>query len=178
MFASLTPSAVDSTVSTPATPTPPTPQALASLGVSPFNPASFMAAFNNSLMASKLASAFAANGSTGGGGGGGGGKMPNLPNLPNSLPTTPTVDSAGVNANAAVPPPATKRKRQRRFELLRLKSTFISYLHRNPVWPYFDVVDGTARCKQCMYSTKSVFSTNLKVHLRSHHRADYEKVWK
>ncbi|KJH44780.1 hypothetical protein DICVIV_09184 [Dictyocaulus viviparus] len=54
----------------------------------------------------------------------------------------------------------TKRKRQR----------------RNPVWPYFDVVDGTARCKQCLYSTKSVFSTNLKVHLRSHHRADYEKV--
>ncbi|RCN31369.1 hypothetical protein ANCCAN_22845, partial [Ancylostoma caninum] len=47
---------------------------------------------------------------------------------------------------------------------------------RNPVWPYFDVVDGTARCKQCLYSTKSVFSTNLKVHLRSHHRADYEKV--
>ncbi|VDL84704.1 unnamed protein product [Nippostrongylus brasiliensis] len=54
----------------------------------------------------------------------------------------------------------TKRKRQR----------------RNPVWPYFDVIDGTARCKQCLYSTKSVFSTNLKVHLRSHHRADYEKV--
>ncbi|CAI4228944.1 unnamed protein product [Auanema sp. JU1783] len=54
----------------------------------------------------------------------------------------------------------TKRKRQR----------------RNPVWPYFEVIDGTARCKQCLYSTKSVFSTNLKVHLRSHHRADYDKV--
>ncbi|KAF8358101.1 gei-13 [Pristionchus pacificus] len=53
-----------------------------------------------------------------------------------------------------------KRKRQR----------------RNPVWPYFIVEDGVAKCKQCAYSTKSVFSTNLKVHLRSHHRPDYEKV--
>ncbi|GMT18638.1 hypothetical protein PFISCL1PPCAC_9935 [Pristionchus fissidentatus] len=53
-----------------------------------------------------------------------------------------------------------KRKRQR----------------RNPVWPYFIVEEGIAKCKQCAYSTKSVFSTNLKVHLRSHHRPDYEKV--
>uniref|UniRef100_A0A1I7X1E7 BED-type domain-containing protein n=1 Tax=Heterorhabditis bacteriophora TaxID=37862 RepID=A0A1I7X1E7_HETBA len=74
------------------------------------------------------------------------------------------VTSVPLNATLSTPPPMdstpTKRKRQR----------------RNPVWPYFDVIDGTARCKQCLYSTKSVFSTNLKVHLRSHHRADYEKV--
>ncbi|VDK80557.1 unnamed protein product [Onchocerca ochengi] len=42
---------------------------------------------------------------------------------------------------------ALRRKRQR----------------RNPVWPYFIVKDGVATCKYCNYSTKSVFSTNLKV---------------
>ncbi|CAD6188559.1 unnamed protein product [Caenorhabditis auriculariae] len=82
------------------------------------------------------------------------------------MPKVPVNLNAGIPMNSspcptpvaeATPP---KRKRQR----------------RNPVWPYFDVIDGTARCKQCLYSTKSVFSTNLKVHLRSHHRADYEKV--
>ncbi|RCN37251.1 hypothetical protein ANCCAN_16864 [Ancylostoma caninum] len=83
-----------------------------------------------------------------------------IPGMP--TPATATVPLAASlvqtpNAHDVTP---TKRKRQR----------------RNPVWPYFDVVDGTARCKQCLYSTKSVFSTNLKVHLRSHHRADYEKV--
>ncbi|TKR67230.1 hypothetical protein L596_023415 [Steinernema carpocapsae] len=57
-------------------------------------------------------------------------------------------------------PMCTKRKRPR----------------RNPVWPYFTVENGSAYCRQCTYSTRSVFSTNLKVHLRSHHRADYEKV--
>uniref|UniRef100_A0A915PIG3 BED-type domain-containing protein n=1 Tax=Setaria digitata TaxID=48799 RepID=A0A915PIG3_9BILA len=41
---------------------------------------------------------------------------------------------------------ALRRKRQR----------------RNPVWPYFIVKDGMANCKHCNYSTKSVFSTNLK----------------
>ncbi|VDO53547.1 unnamed protein product, partial [Onchocerca flexuosa] len=41
---------------------------------------------------------------------------------------------------------ALRRKRQR----------------RNPVWPYFIVKDGVATCKHCNYSTKSVFSTNLK----------------
>lgn len=67
------------------------------------------------------------------------------------------------HSSVATPQPFTqtpKRKRQR----------------RNPVWPYFIVEDGVAKCKQCAYSTKSVFSTNLKVHLRSHHRPDYEKV--
>ncbi|MFH4974607.1 hypothetical protein AB6A40_001316 [Gnathostoma spinigerum] len=47
---------------------------------------------------------------------------------------------------------------------------------RNPVWPYFEVGEGVASCKQCSYSTKSVFSTNLKVHLRTHHNDTYKKV--
>lgn len=73
------------------------------------------------------------------------------------MPASPCTTAASAPSVESTP---TKRKRQR----------------RNPVWPYFDVIDGTARCKQCLYSTKSVFSTNLKVHLRSHHRPDYEKV--
>uniref|UniRef100_A0A914CE35 ApaG domain-containing protein n=1 Tax=Acrobeloides nanus TaxID=290746 RepID=A0A914CE35_9BILA len=54
---------------------------------------------------------------------------------------------------------------------------------RNPVWQYFDVDDGIAKClcqtnagKKCEYSTKSVFSTNLKVHLKSHHKAEFAIV--
>lgn len=47
---------------------------------------------------------------------------------------------------------------------------------RNPVWPYFIVKDGLATCKHCNYSTKSVFSTNLKVHLRTHHHDLFEEV--
>ncbi|VIO91102.1 BED zinc finger family protein [Brugia malayi] len=57
---------------------------------------------------------------------------------------------------------ALRRKRQR----------------RNPVWPYFIVKDGMATCKHCNYSTKSVFSTNLKVHLRTHHHDLFEEVLK
>ncbi|KAM3723885.1 Gex-3-interacting protein [Dirofilaria immitis] len=57
---------------------------------------------------------------------------------------------------------ALRRKRQR----------------RNPVWPYFTVKDGVATCKHCNYSTKSVFSTNLKVHLRTHHHDLFEEVLK
>ncbi|KAL4002245.1 BED zinc finger family protein [Acanthocheilonema viteae] len=49
---------------------------------------------------------------------------------------------------------------------------------RNPVWPYFMVKDGVATCKHCNYSTKSVFSTNLKVHLRTHHHDLFEEVLK
>ncbi|VDK87472.1 unnamed protein product [Litomosoides sigmodontis] len=49
---------------------------------------------------------------------------------------------------------------------------------RNPVWPYFVVKDGQATCKHCNYSTKSVFSTNLKVHLRTHHHDLFEEVLK
>lgn len=47
---------------------------------------------------------------------------------------------------------------------------------RNPVWPYFIVKDGVATCKHCNYNTKSVFSTNLKVHLRTHHHDLFEEV--
>ncbi|KHN75393.1 Gex-3-interacting protein 13 [Toxocara canis] len=63
-------------------------------------------------------------------------------------------------ATDAVEPAPKKKKRQR----------------RNPVWPYFDVNDGVASCKQCSYNTTSVFSTNLKVHLRTHHNATYKLV--
>lgn len=91
--------------------------------------------------------------------------------LPSSHPSVITPNPS-INEGSHLPPhlpkqetvqtftPTPKRKRQR----------------RNPVWPYFIVEDGVAKCKQCAYSTKSVFSTNLKVHLRSHHRPDYEKV--
>lgn len=48
---------------------------------------------------------------------------------------------------------------------------------RNPVWQYFRVEDGTAICCNCDYRTKSVFSTNLKVHLKSHHRQFFDKVF-
>lgn len=47
---------------------------------------------------------------------------------------------------------------------------------RNPVWNYFRVEDGLAYCEQCPYKTKSVYSTNLKVHLKSHHRQSYNEV--
>lgn len=47
---------------------------------------------------------------------------------------------------------------------------------RNPVWQYFRVENGLAVCKHCNYNTKSVFSTNLKVHLRSHHRKLFDLV--
>lgn len=47
---------------------------------------------------------------------------------------------------------------------------------RNPVWNYFDVTGGLAVCRHCSYSTKSVYSTNLKVHLRSHHPKLFEMV--
>ncbi|VDN04175.1 unnamed protein product [Thelazia callipaeda] len=57
---------------------------------------------------------------------------------------------------------ALRRKRQR----------------RNPVWTYFVVEEGLATCKYCNYCTKSVFSTNLKVHLRTHHRDLFEEVIK
>jgi len=47
---------------------------------------------------------------------------------------------------------------------------------RNPVWHYFRVEDGLAYCEQCSYKTKSVYSTNLKVHLKSHHKQSYSEV--
>lgn len=49
---------------------------------------------------------------------------------------------------------------------------------RNPVWQYFCVENYLAVCKHCNYNTKSVFSTNLKVHLRSHHRKLFDLVSK
>uniref|UniRef100_A0A915D5N3 BED-type domain-containing protein n=1 Tax=Ditylenchus dipsaci TaxID=166011 RepID=A0A915D5N3_9BILA len=47
---------------------------------------------------------------------------------------------------------------------------------RNPVWLYFQVEEGLASCKHCDYKTKSIFSTNLKVHLKSHHRRLFDQV--
>ncbi|CAB3403282.1 unnamed protein product [Caenorhabditis bovis] len=115
------------------------------------NTLNMMTAFNQQLFKTTFANAISNIGAAGA-------QLPVNLGTAFSLPTTPTPTTP---TPVEVPPPApVKRKRQR----------------RNPVWPYFDVVDGTARCKQCLYSTKSVFSTNLKVHLRSHHRADYEKV--
>ncbi|KAK0421108.1 hypothetical protein QR680_015064 [Steinernema hermaphroditum] len=72
----------------------------------------------------------------------------------------PSVSTTPFKVEEVSQPMCTKRKRPR----------------RNPVWPYFTVENGSAYCRQCSYSTRSVFSTNLKVHLRSHHRSDYEKV--
>ncbi|KAE9550030.1 hypothetical protein FO519_006758 [Halicephalobus sp. NKZ332] len=65
-----------------------------------------------------------------------------------------------VNDPEPEKPGPTKRKRPR----------------RNPVWKFFDVRDGNAFCQRCPYSTRSVFSTNLKVHLKSHHPDLYHEV--
>ena len=65
-----------------------------------------------------------------------------------------------VNDSEPEKPGPTKRKRPR----------------RNPVWKFFDVRDGNAFCQRCPYSTRSVFSTNLKVHLKSHHPDLYHEV--
>uniref|UniRef100_A0AC35GJ83 BED-type domain-containing protein n=1 Tax=Panagrolaimus sp. PS1159 TaxID=55785 RepID=A0AC35GJ83_9BILA len=49
---------------------------------------------------------------------------------------------------------------------------------RNPVWVYFEIRDNIAYCMEdgCKYNTGSVYSTNLKVHLKSHHHDKYREV--
>lgn len=49
---------------------------------------------------------------------------------------------------------------------------------RNPVWLYFilDETDNRAKCKRCSYSTGSAYSTNLKIHLKCHHKPLYQNV--
>lgn len=50
---------------------------------------------------------------------------------------------------------------------------------RNPVWAYFEIRDNIAYCMEdgCKYNTGSVYSTNLKVHLKSHHHEKYREVY-
>ncbi|VDO45112.1 unnamed protein product [Onchocerca flexuosa] len=52
-------------------------------------------------------------------------------------------------------------------------------LRRHPVWRFFkDVGDGskTVKCVNCPFSTSSPFSTNLKMHLKAHHKSDYRLI--
>ncbi|CAD5222578.1 unnamed protein product [Bursaphelenchus xylophilus] len=48
---------------------------------------------------------------------------------------------------------------------------------RNPVWNFFNTdEEHVAYCQRCDYSTKSAFSTNLKIHLRCHHNETFQVV--
>lgn len=67
----------------------------------------------------------------------------------------------GLGGSAEPPPGQRRRKRAR----------------RNPVWAFFSLNDaGSAFCRQCPYFTKSAFSTNLKIHLKSKHADSYQTV--
>lgn len=46
-----------------------------------------------------------------------------------------------------------------------------------PVWQYFNMEMGTAKCRHCDYKIKSGFRTNLKTHLKTHHRNLFDKVF-
>ncbi|KAH7731490.1 CRE-GEI-13 protein [Aphelenchoides avenae] len=50
-------------------------------------------------------------------------------------------------------------------------------LRRHPVWQYFcDVDEKIVGCVMCTFRTVSAFSTNLKMHLKAHHKEEYLKV--
>uniref|UniRef100_A0A914QNW3 BED-type domain-containing protein n=1 Tax=Panagrolaimus davidi TaxID=227884 RepID=A0A914QNW3_9BILA len=50
-------------------------------------------------------------------------------------------------------------------------------LRRHPVWNFFDDLDDkNIGCLQCDFKTSSGFTTNLKMHLKAHHRNDYIQV--
>ncbi|CAD5217575.1 unnamed protein product [Bursaphelenchus okinawaensis] len=71
----------------------------------------------------------------------------------------------GADAGNGTEPKSKKRKRTK----------------RNPVWNFFDVIEAEgggsiAQCQQCSYNTKSAFSTNLKIHLRCHHKESHVQV--
>ncbi|PIO76999.1 hypothetical protein TELCIR_00911 [Teladorsagia circumcincta] len=52
-------------------------------------------------------------------------------------------------------------------------------LRRHPVWMFFkDLEDRMVGCINCSFRTGSAFSTNLKMHLKAHHKEDYERVLK
>lgn len=84
----------------------------------------------------------------------------------NSLSSTsspaPTEASDDLKMDMKVKEKSPKRKRPR----------------RNPVWAYFEIRDNNAYCMEdgCKYNTGSVYSTNLKVHLKSHHQDKYNEV--
>jgi hypothetical protein len=45
------------------------------------------------------------------------------------------------------------------------------------VWEYFgDVAEKIVGCKLCSFNTVSAFSTNLKMHLKSHHKLEFIQV--
>lgn len=68
------------------------------------------------------------------------------------------------------PVPSTPQASERSTSIKRKRP------RRNPVWNYFEIMDNIAYCQRCPYSTRSVFSTNLKVHLKSHHPEMYRNV--
>jgi hypothetical protein len=50
-------------------------------------------------------------------------------------------------------------------------------LRRHPVWTYFgDIGEKIVGCKLCSFNTVSAFSTNLKMHLKSHHKLEFIEV--
>ncbi|KAI6176574.1 hypothetical protein M3Y97_00813100 [Aphelenchoides bicaudatus] len=50
-------------------------------------------------------------------------------------------------------------------------------LRRHPVWQFFgDVGEKVVGCKLCSFNTVSAFSTNLKMHLKSHHKHEFIAV--
>jgi hypothetical protein len=50
-------------------------------------------------------------------------------------------------------------------------------LRRHPVWQYFcDVDEKVVGCVMCSFRTVSAFSTNLKMHLKAHHKQEYLHV--
>lgn len=86
--------------------------------------------------------------------------QPLFDNVPCESPTALATPPPSATGTPSADPNSEKRRRPR----------------RNPVWQHFVVEDGLAKCSQCDYSTKSVFSTNLKVHLKSHHKELHQQV--
>lgn len=84
-----------------------------------------------------------------------------LSNLSRAYISNTTDSKSNINTKILLPS-LTKRRRSR----------------RNPVWQYFRIENYLAVCKHCNYNTKSIFSTNLKVHLKSHHRKLFDLVSK
>jgi hypothetical protein len=57
---------------------------------------------------------------------------------------------------------------------LRGTTTKRRRLRRHPVWAYFgDIAEKVVGCNMCSFTTISAFSTNLKMHLKSHHKREY-----
>ncbi|TKR67231.1 hypothetical protein L596_023416 [Steinernema carpocapsae] len=101
-----------------------------------------------------------------------------LPNNSQSAPVTPSINQQANLFNLAQPGHPhlnplnlqqqyfDQQKRQRR-----------KRLRRHPVWQYFtDLEDKYVGCTMCPFRTASAFSTNMKMHLKAHHKEEHLKV--